>query len=467
MRPVELLLSVWACVGIGVAQGEIVRGPFGDVEMVHGSLPADVRDVLWVAYGKEAVVSPEEQQYLGDLQRRFADRGFAVVVLMPMVAELVEQAPPFAVAARGYVLTDSPHVALARGPELERLAKWRGSIDGSVDVLHSIYADQFDGPAMQLALDEHLGAWLKSVGDGDGGGAAEEVARLARLLPRSGRARALQVLYEWWCRGDLAKGRTFAEQALRDLATEYVPLTLFADLVLRGGQNQPDLARLVAGSLAPAVAVAPEGAFTQLVYLRALLLAGQDRLAGRYAATLPKLVKGNPKFELLLVETLMEADQPAVFRDVAERLLAACKGKVDARWWDATRYKVMVGTGASQAELDAFLAAYHQTAGHRNHGLNNDAWYIMVEPSTMGRFDDLALANVRKMQEEEGEEMSTGNKDTVALALYRNGLLAEAVGLQREAAKADGTATYRRRLARFQAELKSQRETKNEGRPPR
>ena len=440
MRLVELLLSVWVCVGFCCAQASTATGPFGEIPIVHGSLSTEAKCALWVAYGKDEVLSTEEQQYLSDLQHRFAERGLAVVVLLPEAeaAALAQQDPPFAVAARGYVLTESPHVALARGRGAEALVKWRGTLDGAVDGVEAILEDRLDGPGMKLALEENLQAWIDTVGDGDGGGAAEEVARLARLLPKSGRARALQVLYEWWCRGDLAKGRAFAEQALRDLAGEYVPLTMFADLVLRGGQNQPDLARLLVASLAQAAAVAPDGAFTQLVYLRALLHAGQDRLAGRYAATLPKLVKGRPIFELLLAETLMEAAEPAVYRDIAERVLAGCKGKVNARWWDAAKYKVLVGGGAAQAELDAFLAAYHQTDGHTNHGLNNDAWYIMVQPSTMGRFDDLALANARKMQEQEGDAMSPGNKDTVALALYRNGLLAEAAALQEEALQVVG-----------------------------
>src|SRR5206468_586640 len=119
-----------------------------------------------------------------------------------------------------------------------------------------------------------IDALLQQVGDG--GDFKQPVARCVERLPRSGRARALAVLHEWWCTGDVQAARKAADDGLRALADEAVPLTEFADLVLRGDQNDPSLAKMLAVALAPAAAAAPDGLFTQLVYLRALLRAGQD-----------------------------------------------------------------------------------------------------------------------------------------------------------------------------------------------
>jgi len=471
MRRLDLPLLILACAVPGNAQSPVrTASPFGEVELVHGELPDDVAWTLWIAYGQNEPVVAEDRQYLNDLQSRFDDQGVRLAVVLPgdAAAVLAGEQRAFTIAARPLALVESPHVVLVKAKDVEPVVQWHTTLDGAVDVIRAAVAGRLDARAVTLALNETLGRLLRDVGDGDGGAAAEEVGRLAELLPISGRARALAVLYEWWCKGELVRGLSMAEQATRDLADEYVPLALFADLVLRGGQDQPELARLLAVSLAPAVATASGGAFTQLVYLRALLLAGQDRLAGRYAATLPKLVQDRPLQQLILAETLMEAGEPAVYRDAAERALEACKGQVDPRWWDAARHKILVRTAAPQAEIDALLEAYRQTDGHSNHGLNNDAWYLMIETSTMGRFDCMAMANAEEMLREQQGAMSFGNKDTVALAMFRNGELERAVELQEEAILASGgQPDYAARLARFKSALQRRRSDSSDGKSPK
>jgi len=246
------------------------------------------------------------------------------------------------------------------------------------------------------------------------------------------------------------------------LADEPVPLCLFADYVLRGDRSDPSIARQLAMALAPAAAAAPDGVFTQLVYLRALLRAGQDRLAGRVAATLPKQLEGKLFFQLVFAETLMDAADPKPYRDLAERALArADQGGMDRRWLVAARYKVMSRCGDPAETLDKFMQAYRESEAFSN-SLNNDAWYLVTQGPSMGRFDTLALAQVREMQRTEGAGMINGNKDTVALVLFVNGFVQEAVDLQTVAAAASGNQMENvGRLARFENTLQALKKTPN------
>ena len=80
----------------------------------------------------------------------------------------------------------------------------------------------------------------------------------------------------------------------------------------------------------------------------------------------------------------------------------------------------------------------------------------------MGRFDTLALAQVREMQRTEGAGMINGNKDTVALVLFVNGFVQEAVDLQTVAAAASGNQMENvGRLARFENTLQALKKTPN------
>src|SRR5262249_53239840 len=90
--------------------------------------------------------------------------------------------------------------------------------------------------------------------------------------------------------------------------------------------------------------------------------------------------------------------------------------------------------------------------------LNNDAWYLIVRPETMGRFDTLALAQCEEMQRQEGEGMTYGNKDTVALAMFVNGKVDAAIELQTVAtAASQNDPRYVGRLTRYQNTLAAQR----------
>jgi hypothetical protein len=83
--------------------------------------------------------------------------------------------------------------------------------------------------------------------------------------------------------------------------------------------------------------------------------------------------------------------------------------------------------------------------------LNNAAWHLMNDQETTGKFDELALALVLRM-EQRHDELEPRHFDTVAMAHFLAGHLEHAVACQTEAIARGGNADeYRRRLRTYQA----------------
>ncbi|HZN40617.1 MAG TPA: hypothetical protein VFD82_17570 [Planctomycetota bacterium] len=460
--------TLWLALGAQPQQPvevQRIESPIGSVQRLHSPPDApEPKYTLWVLYTHDPNDFLDHVQYLADLQRRFAERGIAVAVVMPAPAakRAAARTPSFAVASideekpvpqAGLVPDErvpSAMAALCRGGESVPLA-W-SALDGAVDLMQAVVEEKFESPVLQR-MEETVQALLANVIDS--GELAAEVEKCVAAWPRSGRVRAMAVLFQWWSRGDLEAAHKAFEGGVKALAGEGVPMVQFADLVLRGDRYDPRHAKTLAVLLGPLAAASPDGVFTQLVYLRALLRAGQDRIAGRTAAMLPKHLEGRPWDQLVFAETLMEANLPAAFRDLAEQAIEAVADGLDARLLCAVRHKVLVRCGDLEAAEK--LMVEYRGKNENAFGLNNDAWYMMVQPLSLGRFDTMALAQCEEMQRQQGAGLSNGSKDTVALALFLNGQIQEAVELQTVAAAASGNdARYVGRLTRFQAVLAEQ-----------
>ena len=121
----------------------------------------------------------------------------------------------------------------------------------------------------------------------------------------------------------------------------------------------------------------------------------------------------------------------------------------------ASRYVVALrcaeDRAAARAHLDRYLGAQDEL-----YGLNNDAWALLTEMDTMGRFDWFAVGLVERMLEDRGA-MSYFEFDTAALAMFLVGRVSDAVELQETALKQGGRqeAAYRDRLVRYRAHVRA------------
>lgn len=454
------LLPLLLVVDAAVAQQGGAPPPVQILEQaVPAQSPAALAAAKWLAEGPvaqpkwtfwlvtSAAALRNQRGQLEDLQRRFGEAGVRIAVALSADDGKTVAAgkPMFAVASlEPQNLLGS--CWLAAGGERPAPA----ALDAAADALQA--AVDGGAPARVLAQAWQLEMLLGQVADG--GDHRTQAAKLVAALPRSGHARAVAVLTEWWGVGDPAAARRQAEAGLQALAHEPWALVAFADLVLRGDRNDAALAARIGEALQPFAAARPDTPFVQLVRLRALLRAGDDRRAGRMLSGLGKLCEGSARDQIYYAETLMEAADGTPWRPLAERALdAAGAAGADPRWLLAARYKVLVHSGAAD-EAERLLAEFRKTAGIAGGSLNNDAWYMMVQPETMGRFDDYALGQCREMQRQQGAAISFGEQDTCALALFLCGRIQAAIDLQTQAlAQAQGRANYAERLRRYQQTL--------------
>lgn len=115
-----------------------------------------------------------------------------------------------------------------------------------------------------------------------------------------------------------------------------------------------------------------------------------------------------------------------------------------------SHYEWLRGQGHSQRAAGA-LARIVDQVGDDPGRLNGVAWELMTDEQTAGRFDELALALVRRMEQRKGE-LGHHQLDTAALAHFLNGDVEQALALEREAIENGGRSDdYRRRLRTYEA----------------
>jgi hypothetical protein len=409
----------------------------------------------------------DDAAWLGDLQRRFGSEGLQVFVALDRVPE-GERLPG---KESGFGLGIDATGAMGR--------RLRGGVDAAPrlylldaggrllwagDAAHDLTGAIQRALAGELEVhDEQLALLLRQSADDfeDTFADASIVDGWVTRHPRDGLARGIQFLHRLFHRADLEAARRVADAALADLVDSPAALVKFCDIAMRADRGDAELDKSIAMALSPVATPNPEAARTQLVYLRALLRSGREREAGRVAARLPKLLAGRGRELLEFAEVLAEAPDPAVFRDAAERALAAAERlPAPPRWLFGARHKVALRCAGDATAAAAIAVRYRETDDSGYCGdLNNDAWYTVLRLDTLGRFDSLALALAEELQRAEGTAMDSAHQDTVAQVLFSNGRLQEAVELQTAAAAASGQFAYQMRLQRFQKTLERQQKT--------
>ncbi|MFK7743318.1 MAG: hypothetical protein AB8H80_23585 [Planctomycetota bacterium] len=428
------------------AVGQSLQTPLGTGSVARErAATREATTVLWVQYGDDLRRFREESDYLLDLQRRFRAKGLAVAVSMPPASAkaLAKEGIDLLIVALdqgdGKAAYATSVTKGLTGPVRARVPR----LDGVLDIVERCLQGDAEQPNID-ALYRSLDSLVMNVADG--GEFDPQIKACLEGLPHSGTAHACAVLNEWWCNGDLEAARKATRRAIDALRGESLPMIRFADLVLRGDRNDRQVATDVLLGLEPAVG-SSSTPLAQLIHLRALLMAGQDRRAGRIAAKLPKQLEGKPVLQLVFAETLMEAAVPMVFRDAAEQAFAKAEDKgADRQWLYGTRHKILKRCGDDKAAEE--LAVKYRATG--NNSLNNDAWYLMVRPATLGRFNTIALAQCEEMLRQEGANVDFNSVDTAALAFFLNGKIEEAVKMQTDVRKQGGTGTtYSARLRRY------------------
>ncbi len=405
----------------------------------------------------------DEADYLRGLQQRFGDRGLTVVAVAAEAPADRTLAETLWAGCRVVVDDAGATTADWLGPEtipwntivLDRRGKvaFAGRSEaGLVDAIEHTLAGRQDVDS-ELAVFSRRAEALVAFDDIGGKDLVQQLAGVLAHAPHDGLAHGL--LYAAWSTKQLAPAqakqvRTTAIAALRG---EPRPLAAFADLALRCDPRGEGLARELLEPLAAAAAASPDDAFVQLAYLRALVLAGEDREVGRRAMRMQKIVLRSADACLDFVSVLASDRNALVHRDLAQRVLdRAEKLGAPPRFLTAGRYAVAVRCMEDPAGAKALMDAY--LGVDEEHGsINNDCWYLMTELATMGRYDWFAAGLAERMLAQR-DSMQNYEFDTAALAMFLVGRVDEAIELQQKAIAMGGTsADYEQRLRRYQAAL--------------
>lgn len=98
----------------------------------------------------------------------------------------------------------------------------------------------------------------------------------------------------------------------------------------------------------------------------------------------------------------------------------------------------------------ATLGKVVEQVGKDQNQRNATAWNLMTDEQTVGRFDDVALAIAKRMEQTGAREHH--HLDTMALAHFLNGEIDRAIELEQRAIAAGGSSDdYRRRLRTYEA----------------
>lgn len=416
------------------------KSPTGEMQVLH-TPPTDGKAPRWTVWWTplDARQAGEMLFHFDELQRRHGDRGVRIAMILSADAAKVLAAKKPSVA----VVTPVPLAddELPEGPQDHVFAvgwsAYVATVDG--DLLADVPMDALDDALLACASGGDVGvvasqaqeleSHLHNVTDADVPEATAQGIRKA--LPHCGGAHACAVLEAWWGRGEHAAALAAIDQGLRELGGHTYATLVFCDFVLRGDHSDPTIPRRLAVELAPVVAASGDSPFAQLVYLRALLRAGNQKLARRIVEKLQKAIGDHADLQLQLAETLMDAPEPAAFRELAERLLAAAaQNGNDEEAAMMTRHKILVRCGDDAAATRLFMERFDERA---DPGLNNVAWYCCIRLATMGRFPTFASAVADAMLERAGGRIDSNSRDTVALSFFCAGRIDEAVEQQRTA----------------------------------
>lgn len=127
-----------------------------------------------------------------------------------------------------------------------------------------------------------------------------------------------------------------------------------------------------------------------------------------------------------------------------------------------TQYEWMKDRG-HETHATTILTRVVKENGTKNSQLDSLARDLMTNKETSGKFNRAALALAELMQKR--GSLKDSYQDTVALAMFLNGRVSDAVAAQTRAIKSRDRSEYRRRLMVYQAALKNSAEQTKTTRP--
>lgn len=417
---------------------------------------------VWAFYSQLPHLLQADADYLSQLQDRYRERGVRIVASVQD-----EQQPGIrrwltcSVVVDDDVRTERSWLTVNREFRQNVMVQAKdGTVTfigrpgaGLADAIEHVLDGQFDLVAAARAAGTRV-QLPDGFDDAVGPATVAALQPMVAAAPRDGLLSGLLYLTLATKSNDQAAAKQWLLQATKQLSDDARPLAVFADLVLRGDSRRASVLQALREPLAKAAKLTKTDPVVQLAYLRALILSGDGREAGRQAMRSRKLVMQTAEGCLDYAMLLARDENPQIHGDLATQALDQAEQLgADPRLLAAGRYIVALRCKDDEKAAKGVLTVYLKDQGLRI-GINNDSWYLMTQLPTMGRYDWFAVGLVERMLEER-DAMEYFEFDTAALAMFLVGRIADAVELQELAIEkgGKGMAEYQERLARYKAHL--------------
>lgn len=265
-------------------------------------------------------------------------------------------------------------------------------------------------------------------------------------------------------KGDRTAATLAAVRALKDLGGNPEALGKFINLALYTQPRVSDY-QLALMALVPVVPEARNVASVRIAHIRALAGCGKVKEAVVTNRDIVKDLGGDKEALRALVEGLSVTqgkvggkgdamkELAAIARQAMDKVLESRRAELALRMTEHQLLYQLEGKEKAAHELGEKIIA----EGQKNNSLNNWLWYLMTRRETAGKYPALCLQAARKLA---GQNPSFNELDTIAVALFQNGLVEEALDFQKRALQASGgnaSKGMQRRLKMFEQAAARQR----------
>ena len=275
------------------------------------------------------------------------------------------------------------------------------------------------------------------------------------------RGHALKYLAYLELKNDRKLATEIAVRALRDLSKKPIQLAKFIRRGLFSAPTTNDY-QIALMAIIPVVADARKVHEVRVAHIRALLGCGKTKEAVVTNKGILKDLAADIPGLLELAKAICDSNNGRSMAMVAKKAVDAVIAKQGENTANLlVKYRVLhdlLGQEKKARELGKRIA---QRVDASN--LNDWLWYLMTRRESAGKYRALALQTARRL--EQLTDLGFHEYDTIALALYRNGLIEEAAEYQDSALNRGGASDpdYRRRKKKYEKALKAKRAKKETG----
>ena len=277
------------------------------------------------------------------------------------------------------------------------------------------------------------------------------------LDPRSVRAFRSKLMVYIMHLEDLGKARKTAEQAFEALKDDAPDLALMAKMLVED-DDPHGLNAMAIEAVTQAAKMAPKDGDVRSAQYVVLAAAGRDDEALTVANETIDLIKADPAALGRFARTLSSPDPKHRCNDLALKAVAlALSAEPDRAEHLETKFLILATCKQDHKAAEIVGRYLVEKAANDAGLLNGFSWGLLTDEATKGKYNELALIAAQRCHEASGGK-NWSYLDTLALAKFENGAVAEAIELEKKAIELCENEAMKEQLtevlARFEADQK-------------